>query len=241
MRDNDFFFPSIIIGLAFVLGVGIFTWFWSDARSADQTISVTGSAKKDIVSDIGILRGSISVEAYTAETAYRSLTTQKPILLEYLKSQGFPSDQVKFFTVTNYPVYNYSSDGQQTTIRGHVYSQRMEIVSNDVKKIEKLSLDIASVIEKGVFFNVEPPEYHFSKLAGMKIQVQAEAAKDAQQRAKKIADATGRSLGPLRSARMGVLQITPKLSVEISDYGMNDVSSIEKQITAVVNANFQIR
>jgi uncharacterized protein len=38
-----------------------------------------------------------------------------------------------------------------------------------------------------------------------------------------------------------VLQITPKNSNQVSDYGMNDVSSIEKEITAVVNASFQIR
>ena len=75
----------------------------------------------------------------------------------------------------------------------------------------------------------------------MKIEIQAEAAKDALVRADRIADATDRSLGALRSARMGVLQITAKNSNEVSDYGMNDVSSIDKVITAVVSASFQIR
>lgn len=72
------------------------------------------------------------------------------------------------------------------------------------------------------------------------MQVQAEAAKDAMMRAKKIAEATGSTLGSIREARMGVLQITPKNSTEISDYGMNDVSAIEKDITAVVNASFDL-
>jgi hypothetical protein len=40
---------------------------------------------------------------------------------------------------------------------------------------------------------------------------------------------------------MGVLQITPKFSNMISDYGINDLSSIEKEITAVVNASFEIK
>ena len=44
----------------------------------------------------------------------------------------------------------------------------------------------------------------------------------------------------MRSARMGVIQITPRLSNQISDYGVNDLSSIEKEITAVVNASFEI-
>jgi hypothetical protein len=59
-------------------------------------------------------------------------------------------------------------------------------------------------------------------------------------RGQRIAKATGRELGALRSARMGVLQITPENSNLTSDYGVNDVSSIRKEITAVVSANFAI-
>ena len=107
-------------------------------------------------------------------------------------------------------------------------------------KFKELSLDITSLIEKGVSFNVEQPEYHYTKMADLKIEIQAAAAKDAMIRAQKIAEATDRDLGPMRSARMGVLQITPKFSNAISDYGINDLSSIEKEIIGVVNASFEI-
>ena len=40
---------------------------------------------------------------------------------------------------------------------------------------------------------------------------------------------------------MGVIQITPRLSNQVSDYGINDLSSIDKEITAVVNASFIIK
>jgi hypothetical protein len=116
----------------------------------------------------------------------------------------------------------------------------MEISSSDVQKIKEISLDITSLVNNGVNFVVEMPEYHYTKLAELKIQIQAEAARDALNRAKEIAKATGRDLGPLRNARMGVLQITPRFSNMISDYGINDVTSIEKEITAVVTASFEI-
>jgi len=38
-----------------------------------------------------------------------------------------------------------------------------------------------------------------------------------------------------------VIQITPKFSNAVSDYGINDLSSIEKEIVGVVNASFQIK
>jgi hypothetical protein len=59
-------------------------------------------------------------------------------------------------------------------------------------------------------------------------------------RAEQMAASTNSDLGPMRTAKMGVLQITPKNSNVVSDYGINDVSSIEKEITAVVHASFEI-
>lgn len=238
---NSNIIPSLIISVFFLIAVIIFVSAWKSNQSANQTITVTGSAKKEIISDLGILRGSVSVQEATADAAFRELQRQKPALISYLNAKGFPQDKIEFFTINSYPIYELNANGFQTNIvRGYVYSQRLEIKSTDVNKIKEISLDIPSLIEKGVSFAVEMPEYHYTKIADLKIEVQAAAAKDAMVRAEKIAEATGRELGPVRNARMGVLQITPKLSNQISDYGVNDLSSIEKEITAVVNASFEI-
>ncbi len=67
-----------------------------------------------------------------------------------------------------------------------------------------------------------------------------EAAKDAKVRAEKIAASTGNSIGTVRSARMGVMQITAADSTEVSDAGISDTSSIDKDVTAVVNISFAV-
>lgn len=240
-KKSDFFLPSIILGISFIIGVVVFANAWKSNQRANQTITVTGSAKKEIVSDLGFLRGTISVQAQTSEAAFNELNRQKPILVSYLSGKGFPKEKIEFFTINSYPVYELNNMGYQTgVIRGYIYNQRIEIQSADVNKIKEISLDITSLIEKGVNFNVEPPEYHYTKIAELKIEIQAEAARDAMVRAQKIADATDRDLGPMRNARMGVIQITPKFSNAISDYGINDLSSIEKEIIGVVNASFEI-
>lgn len=240
-KKSNLFLPVLILGLSFIVGVVIFTNAWKSSQSANQTINVTGSAKKEIVSDLGFLRGTITVQSSTSEGAFAELNRQRPILVSYLQGKGFTKDKIEFFTINSYPVYETNNMGYQTGIvRAYVYSQRIEIQSTDVNKIKELSLDITSLIEKGVDFNVEQPEYHYTKMADLKIEIQAAAAKDAMIRAEKIAEATDRELGPMRSARMGVLQITPKFSNAISDYGINDLSSIEKEIVGVVNASFEI-
>jgi hypothetical protein len=44
----------------------------------------------------------------------------------------------------------------------------------------------------------------------------------------------------MRSAKMGVFQITPATSTDISDYGMNDTTSFDKKVMAVVTVSFAI-
>ncbi len=239
-RGNRFIYPALISGIALVIGLFFIANAINKFSKKDQIITVTGSAKKDLVSDLGIQRGNLSISGGTAAEAYRLLQNQKPILLDYLKTKGFSVDQIEFQTISNYPNYNYGENGVQLGIRDFTCSQGFEFQSNDVKKIKDISLDISSLVERGLNFSVSSPEYYYTKLADLKIEIQAAAAKDAMTRGQKIAEATSRKLGTLTNARMGVLQITPKNSNMISDYGMNDVSSIEKELTAVVNASFEI-
>lgn len=67
------------------------------------------------------------------------------------------------------------------------------------------------------------------------------ATKDAKTRATKILDNTGNKVGALKSANTGIFQITPLYSEEVSDFGISDTSSVEKEITAVVNCEFEVK
>ena len=144
--------------------------------------------------------------------------------------------------MTTYSVPEFNEQGRETgrTVKV-VTTQRFEVQSTDVKKVEQLALGVAALVEQGVLVEPETPEYHYSGLSELKVEVQALAAQDAMERARRIAAASGAKLGDIRSARMGVLQITPRHSNMVSDYGVNDLSSIEKEITAVVSASFALR
>jgi hypothetical protein len=86
-----------------------------------------------------------------------------------------------------------------------------------------------------------PPQYYYTKIGDLKIEMLGEASKDAKERAERIASSTGNSIGSVKSARMGVLQITAADSTDVSDSGTYDTSTIEKDMTAVVNISFAVR
>lgn len=241
MNRREVIIAMGVLGLCFIIATVIFSSAWKQARSTEQTIEISGSSRKAIVSDLGMLGASISAFGSTQGDAYRNLESQKPAVLKYLASKGFAENKVTFSTATNFPVTELNEQGYSTgNVRGYNFSQRFQIESSNVQMIREISLELTALAEQGISLNVESPQYLYTKLQDIKADVQAEAAKDAMARAKKIAEATGSNLGNIRSARLGVLQITPKNSTEISDYGMNDVSAIEKEITATINASFEI-
>lgn len=242
ISDNKYIVPSLIVSIFFILATLIISETWRNHTRTNQTITVTGSAKKLIISDLGILKITLTSTGNTQQEAFKNLNRQTPILKEFLTNNGISLDSIDEKNPSSYPVYEISSSGYQTNkILYFVYSQNFDVLSKDVEKIKKLSMDLSQLLEKGLNFQRILPEYHYTKLGDLKIEIQAEAAKDAMERAKRIAESTGSRLGNLRSARMGVLQITPKFSNMISDYGINDLSSIEKEITAVLNASFEIK
>ena len=68
----------------------------------------------------------------------------------------------------------------------------------------------------------------------------AKATENAKERAISMAASAGNKIGLMRSAKMGIFQITPVNSYDVSWYGNNDTSSYDKKVTAVVNVVFAI-
>lgn len=241
MKLNSRITAAIISGLALIMATLLITSTWRSGQQAQQTLTVIGSAKMDIESDMGVLRGSINTMDIRLADAITAVMRQQPRVAEFLAAQGIKPQQVEWFPPTSYGNNEFTAQGFQTgRILNYSVSQRFQVKVNDTKRIKDIAMQLTELIASGINLQMETPEYYYSKLSDVKINIQAEAARDAQNRAERIASATGQKLGKLRSARMGVIQITPKNSNVVSDYGINDVTSVQKEITAVVHASFEI-
>jgi hypothetical protein len=109
-----------------------------------------------------------------------------------------------------------------------------------VELISQLCRESTDLINSGIEFISEAPQYFYTKLDALKIEMLSKATANAKERAENMVNATGNKIGFMRSAKMGVFQITPVNSTEVSDWGVNDTTSLEKKVTAVVNASFAI-
>ena len=228
---------ALILGLSLIIGAKTI----SNNFSKDE-ITVTGSASEIVTSDSGVWRFQIRTDGLTRNDAYKALTSQKPVVLELLKNNGIKDTEIEFLGINNYARYKTGPNGISTQeINGYTYEQVVKINTNDVQLIKKLHLEIPSLVEKGIVINSYEPNYMYSGLADKKAELLQKATADAKFRAKEMLKATNNRVGRIRTVKMGVFQITPPDSNEVSDWGINDTSSIEKKITAVSNVVFGIK
>ncbi len=134
------------------------------------------------------------------------------------------------------------SRGYSTNIVDHYnYTQPVSIASDDVELIKEISTDITGLINKGIMINVYTPSYDYSKLPDLKVSLLEKASTDARNRAESMLKPSHNRVGKISAVRMGVYQITPVDSTNVSDMGINDTSTIDKKVTAVANVTFRIK
>lgn len=210
-------------------------------KSNRTSLVVTGSAKQQITSDLIVWSGYFNTQSPILTDAYAKLETSRTKVKKYLLKQGISEDQLVFSSITTSPYYIYNENGMSTNqIDYYDLSQTVTIRSGEIDKVTDISRNATELLNDGVQFQSYEPQYMYTKLADLKVTMLAEATKDAKKRAEMIAENAGSKLGGLTYADMGVMQITPLYSNEISDYGISDTSSLEKEITAVVHCTFEI-
>ena len=209
----------------------------------NNIISVTGSARKNIRSDLVVWHASFSVEAPTL------LEAQQKLRADYAKVAAFFSLRgITGFTASPVQIRELTArqrneeDDTVTNVRvGYRLTHALEVRSEDVEKLPRLAADSGELLQQDVAFESGGFDFIYTKAGEAKVEMMAEATRDARLRADQIAANGGSTVRTLRSAKMGVVQINPLYSSATSWEGNNDTSSLDKTITATVAATFALR
>lgn len=231
---------GIILGASMIISVLIGAGILYKIQSSNDTLSVTGSAKREVTSDKVKWTSSITrtVRISALKGGYTQLAKDLDEVKAFFKEKGIPDE-----AITISPVFMNENWQQYATAETKEYNltQTFEIQSDDVVKITDVSKNIQTLIDKGIIFQSNSPEYYYSKLPEMRVELLSDALVDAKNRATKLAESTGGSVGALKSASSGVVQVLTPNSTEVSDYGSYDTSKIQKEIMVTVKASFSVR
>lgn len=234
-------YPAAIMGLSIIISAiffGLFYYYAQSNSAAKDILAVTGSAKTHVVSDSAKLVINISrtVSPDQLSFGYTSIASDLSLVEAFLKKENTDSKQITESPVSMNQLYN--NKGEQNDYQ---LSQTITIQSSDVNKITDVSKKVPSLASQGVFASIQSLEYYYSKLPDLRVSLLSDAVKDAKARAEKIAQGTGRKIGNVQSASNGVVQVLPPNSVDISDYGSYDTSSIQKDVMVTIKASFRLQ
>jgi len=232
---------AAIIGISFIAGLGLVADAYKNRSRTNDEIRVTGLGKKDFKSDLIVWNASFSKKSMDLQEAYAQLEADRKKIGEFLKEKGISEESMVFSSVgiNKDFEYRYDENGNGYQVfTGHRLSQRVELESREIEKIEEISRQITDLINKGVEINSYPPNYYYTGLSELKIEMIASATEDARIRAEKIAENAGAKLGDLHSAQMGIFQIIGQNSNEDYSWG-GTYNTTSKMKTATITMRLE--
>lgn len=228
---------AVVVMLGLIFAANIIT-----GAISQNSIAVTGSYSQTVTSDTGRVEFELISRQPTKALAFDTINKQRPQVMKYLENKGFKPEEINFKTPNGYNTYKMLPNGSVSNeIAYYNVSQTISVKSNDVNKIKDTAAALPELINKGIDINIYEPSYFYSKLSEIKVQMLEEATKDAKQRASAMLKATNNRVGKIQSVKMGVFQVTPVDSNDVSDMGISDTTSIEKKITSVANVTFSVK
>ena len=239
-------YQVIIVGLLIALGTIISTIILSNAvvqfqKLQNQTIRVTGSASQNVTSDFAKLNLRITTRTPDLKSGYAKLDSDVKTIKEFLMSNGIDEKSINTTPVDSYEFYKRSGAYTTNDIEGFNLSQGIEISSKDINKVTEISKKTDVLINKNINVSSNSVDYYVSNLDDIKVKMVGEATKNAKERAESMVAGTNGKIGSMTGAKMGVFQIVPVNSTDVSDYGINDTTSIEKKVISTVNVTFNVK
>ncbi len=241
-KDSQIIILGVCIAVATIVASLILSGgFLKVMKFWQHTISVKGAAQQIIKSDYIVWDCTFTRRGTSLQTAYKELKGDLDSVLAYMAAKQVDKNDMHINQIATTRVYQKDKNDRKTNIiDSYELSQSIEIRSSDIDKIDAIAHQSTELIDQGINFESATPNYFYTKIDSLKVEMLAKATENARLRAESMVSSVGNKIGGLQSAKMGVFQITPVTSTDVSDYGENDTSALDKKVIVVVNASFSI-
>ena len=208
-------------------------------------ISVTGLGEVDFESDQVIWSGRFEASSVDLGEAFAKIKAQRSKVESYLIEKGVSKDEIQFEQVSTYEreksVYNDQGKYVGSEFDKFELNQRVVVNSEDLDLVSSVSREISELLNEGVQITSEKPDYYYSKLDELKLDLIEKASENGRIRAEQIAKNSKSDLKGLKSARLGVFQILGYNSGESYSWsGTFNTSSRWKTASITVKMDFDV-
>ncbi|MCE9618883.1 MAG: SIMPL domain-containing protein [Planctomycetes bacterium] len=242
---KNFGLGMFLLGATLALGVVLSSQAVGQAiashSKSGRTIHVKGVAEVMMLSDKGNWRGSVCAKGAAPAECFAKLDASMNKVQSLIRTNQFPTEEISLDELTLTTVYVKNDKGVALSAVDHyVASQEISVASTRVEALRDLQRKAADLQKDGVTITSYDPSYTCSTIDSVKMDLLEKATQNGYDRAMVLAKGSGSKVGTLANASQGVFQIVPYGSNEVSDYGLNDTSSIKKSAKAVVSMEYFI-
>lgn len=238
---------TLIGAVALVVSVALFSAGLKHFRSKTvKTVSVTGKSEHNFEADLIVWKMNIKAEAPTLSASYAELKKGQEAVRKFFADSKIPQDEISYDVVDIARVsddyYDNNTSSMKRNFKGYSLTQTVKITSKNLSAVETVAQKISDLISQGVEVDAHKPSYYYTKLDELKVKMLQEAAEDARERAKVIADGADASLGSLQKASMGTFQIIGLYSNEDYSWGGSfNTESKMKTASVTVSSVYSVK
>ncbi len=156
-----------------------------------NTITITADGKATAAPDTAQISVSVVTDGATADDVQQKNAKTANNVIDYLKSNGVESKDIKTMQYNLYPRYDYYNGKQ--TLAGFSLTQTMDIKIRDLKKVGEI---ITGTVARGAN-QISSVNYFIDDPETFKAQARAQAFDKARAKAKEVAKLAGVRLGDI--------------------------------------------
>ncbi len=237
------------VAAIFAIAIIISSMFLANAYKTrgdrNGNISVTGLGEIDFESDQAIWTGRFEASSVNLIDAFAKIKEQRTKVENYLLGKGVKQEEIQFEQVSTYErdksVYNDQGKYVGSVFSKFELSQRVVVDSEDLDLVASVSREISELLKEGVQITSDNPDYYYSKLDELKLNLIEKASENGRIRAEQIAKNSKSNIARLKDARLGVFQILGKNSGESYSWGGTfNTSSRMKTASITVKMDFEV-
>lgn len=206
-----------------------------------KTLTVKGTASMPLRSDMAVFVISTWSSSPTLDGAYKqSHEDFGPIISMVQQVLGDDAKKTELNSEIQ-ETMQLDSEGRKTSkIEYYTVKRSLRVETPKIDLVYDLIRKVYDLNARGIRATVSGPEYFVTNIDQAKVVLADLAARNGRERAECIASAAGARLGKLLSARQGVIQITKPNSSDMSDWGVYDTETVEKEAKLVVTREFEV-
>jgi hypothetical protein len=249
-QDRSEVTSSVIMGLCLVVGLAAGGWFIGKGmarfKSDTRTVTVKGLVEREVKSDQAVWTLGLRRASDALPDAHQRITADRDAVLAFLKKQGFPDTEVERQPTRTVDKLARDYGGQQNERFRYVVTAAVVVKSANVDLVRSATGATEELIKAGVILDggneggPANPRFIVSKFNALRPQLLADATKNAREIATQFAADSGATVGTIRSANQGNIQI---FGTDGNDESapFSATSTIAKKIRVVSTFEFELQ